>query len=74
VLPAKYFPPHLRQVKFVCDSLGMRFTEELNSHNCSFVICATPSGSDAGAALQVAGDKMIQVCQRRVLARLAGCM
>ena len=22
-------------VKFVCDSLGMRFTEELNSHNCT---------------------------------------
>lgn len=71
VLPAKIFPPHLRQVKFVCDSLGMRFTEELNSHNCSFVICATPSGSDAGAALQVAGDKMVQVCQRHVFARLA---
>jgi hypothetical protein len=49
----------------------MRFTEELNSHNCSFVICATPSGSDAGAALQVAGDKMVQVCQRHVFARLA---
>jgi hypothetical protein len=74
VLPAKISPPHSRQVKFVCESLGIRFTEELNSHNCSFVICATPSGSDAGAALPVAGDKMVQVSQRRILARLAGCM
>jgi hypothetical protein len=73
LLPAKISPPQPRQVKFVCDSLGMRFTEELNSHNCSFVICATPSGSDACAALQVTGDKMVQVCQRRVAARLATC-
>ncbi len=50
-----------RQVKLVCDSLGMRFSEELNSHNCTFVVCATPSGAEGDAALAVTGDKMTQV-------------
>jgi hypothetical protein len=52
------------QVKFVCESLGMRFTEELNSHNCSFVICAPPSGGDSCAPIQVTGDKIVQVGYR----------
>ncbi len=74
LLPAIISPPHSRQVKFVCESLGIRFTEELNSHNCSFVICATPSGSDAGAPLQVTGDKMVQVCLPARRCRLHGCL
>ncbi len=45
----------------MCDSLGMRFSEELNSHNCSFVVCATPSGAEGDAALAITGDKMTQV-------------
>ena len=52
------------QVKYVCDSLGMRFTEELNSHNCSFVICSTSSDASGSAALPVTGDKMVQVMTR----------
>lgn len=49
------------QVKFVCDSLGMKFSEELNSHNCSFVVCCTAGGAEGDAALPVTGDKMLQV-------------